>query len=181
MTSLTAVKANLKRTSRELITSGSVNAFWCQFRFSADWDGLSKTASFRAGKDERSVVLDETGRCKIPWEVLENPGKTLYAGVCGTKGGELVLPTIWCSLDPIAQGASPGDESRDPTPGVYEQLLGNIGDLGELKTENKKTLVEAINEVCESGGGTVSVASDAEVAEMFDEVFGPAAGPVEQK
>lgn len=106
-----------------MVTSGSVNVYLVQFAFSADWDGLDKTAVFRAGDTKISVVLDATNRCQIPWEVLENRGRPLEAGVYGTKNGTVVLPTIWATLGTIKEGASPGENTQPPTPDVYSQIL----------------------------------------------------------
>lgn len=123
MFSLTANKVLLNLKERETVTSGSVNVYTVQFAFSSEWDGLDKTAVFQAGSDVISVVLDESQTCTIPWEVLENPRRTLYAGVYGTKGGNVVLPTIWASLGTIQQGVTTGTNTQPPTPDVYSQIL----------------------------------------------------------
>lgn len=123
MFSLTANKVLLKLNERETVTSGSVNVYTVQFAFSSAWDGLDKTAVFQAGSDVISVVLDESQTCTIPWEVLENPRRTLYAGVYGTKDGNVVLPTIWASLGTIQQGVTTGTNTQPPTPDVYSQIL----------------------------------------------------------
>lgn len=107
-----------------MVTSGSVNVYLVQFAFSTDWDELDKTAVFRAGDTKISVVLDATNRCQIPWEVLENRGRPLEAGVYGTKNGTVVLPTIWATLGTIKEGASPGENTQPPTPDMYDQILG---------------------------------------------------------
>lgn len=123
MFSLTANKVLLNLKERETVTSGSVNVYTVQFAFSSEWDGLDKTAVFQAGSDVISVVLDESQTCTIPWEVLENPRRTLYAGVYGTKDGNVVLPTIWASLGTIQQGVTTGTNTQPPTPDVYSQIL----------------------------------------------------------
>lgn len=148
-----ANKVILKIDEREVITSGSVNVYECQFQFNEDWDGLEKTAVFWAGEETISTLLDETGLCIIPWEVLQDARRTLYAGVYGTKNGDVVLPTIWASCGEIKEGVNPGTSTQPPTPSVYDQILGNIGDLDSLKTSNKDSLVDAINEIYDTGGG----------------------------
>ena len=67
---LTATKNNLVARPTELITSGSVNVYPVQFRFSLDWEGLVRTAIFRAGGTAISVLLDDTNECTIPWDCL---------------------------------------------------------------------------------------------------------------
>lgn len=120
---LSANKVCLNVEAREPVTSGSVNAYEVQFKFSADWDGLDRTAVFAAGEEQVSVVLDSSNTCVIPWEALQSPRRELRAGVYGTKGGELVLPTVWASLGTIREGCSPGENAQPPTPDVYGQIL----------------------------------------------------------
>lgn len=120
---LSANKVCLNIEAREPVTSGSVNVYEVQFKFSADWDGLDRTAVFAAGEEQVSVVLGSSNTCTIPWEVLQSPRRELRAGVYGTKGGEVVLPTVWASLGTIREGCSPGEEAQPPTPDVYGQIL----------------------------------------------------------
>ena len=91
---LCADKNELAVRQREPVTSGSVNAYQVRFEFSLEWEGLKRTAVFKAGTEIRSILLDESGVCVIPWEVLTVPDRRLMAGVCGARDGELVLPTI---------------------------------------------------------------------------------------
>lgn len=153
MFSLFAKKNVLTVNQREVVTSGSVNVYEVQFQFDSEWDGLEKTAVFRAGDCTVSTLLDETETCIIPWEVFQDAKRTLYAGVYGTKNGNTVLPTIWASLGEIKQGCEPGESTQPPTPSVYEQILAEIGDLDSLATSAKDSLVSAINELYYSGGG----------------------------
>lgn len=115
-------RVNLKE--REVLVSGASKSHLVQFAFSSDWEGLNRNAVFRAGEVSRSEVLSHTNQCHIPWEVLEMTGRILWAGVEGTDGEGLVLPTVWCALGCISPGAHPGDdEAQPPTPDVYSQLL----------------------------------------------------------
>ena len=120
---LQANKIYLEVCAKEGVTSGSVNVYTVRFSFNSDWDGLDRTAVFHAGDDQISVVLDDSNECQIPWEVLENPGRNLSVGVYGTKGGTVVLPTIWAQLGEIREGVSLGSNAQPPTPDVYSQIL----------------------------------------------------------
>lgn len=153
MFSLFAKKNVLTVNQREVVTSGSVNVYEVQFQFDSEWDGLEKTAVFQAGDCTVSTLLDETETCIIPWEVFQDAKRTLYAGVYGTKNGNTVLPTIWASLGEIRRGCEPGESTQPPTPSVYEQILAEIGNLDNLATSAKDSLVSAINELYYSGGG----------------------------
>lgn len=104
MFKLYARKNELAVRDREPLTSGSVNVNRVEFAFSPEWEGLTKTAVFRAGKVTRELLLPDSLECLIPWEVLEKSGEQLYAGVCGTRGGELVLPTVWAHLGTVQEG-----------------------------------------------------------------------------
>ena len=120
---LYALKTALKVKRGEPLTSGSVNVNVARFEFSPDWEGLERVAVFRAGVESRSVVLGADGQCVIPWETLASHGRQLTAGVYGTRGGEVVLPTVWASLGTVLEGADPGKEAQPPTPDVYQQLM----------------------------------------------------------
>lgn len=156
---LYANKTQISVRKREPVTSGSVNVYPVRFEFSSDWDGLTRTAVFRSGTDTYSVLLDLSGECIIPWEVLTSHGRQLTAGVYGTRDNEIVLPTIWVSLGTILEGASPGKESRPPTPELWEQALSSKGDnlaytdTGELGLYAGDKLLPSVPVAGGEGGG----------------------------
>ena len=114
---LHADKNTLTVRQRELVTSGSVNVYHARFEFSPDWDGLKRTAVFKAGTVSRSVPLGDSGECTVPWEVLERPQVRLLAGVYGSADGGAALPTIWANLGTVQEGVSVGAEARPPAGG----------------------------------------------------------------
>lgn len=107
MIRLSATKAELSVAESETITSGAQRVFVCTFALSADWDGLDRTAVFRAGTQSVSVLLDGENTAVIPWEVLQTPGITLHIGLYGSGPDGLVLPTIWAEAGMIRYGAYP--------------------------------------------------------------------------
>lgn len=123
-----ADKNRLTVHQREPATSGSVNAYEVRFEFSPDWDGMERVAVFKAGKESRSVLLGESGKCIVPWEVLGKPNIQLQAGVYGTRGGETVLPTVWASLGMILEGVTTGEDAQPSTPDLWRQELAGKGD-----------------------------------------------------
>lgn len=124
---LYADKNRLRVRQREPLTSGSVNTCTVRFEFSPDWEGLKRKAVFNAGKEFRTVLLDESGECVVPWEVLAVYGQPLLAGVFGKRDGT-VLPTIWASLGTILEGVpTDGAEARPPTPDAWEEELAKKG------------------------------------------------------
>lgn len=156
---LYADKNRLTALETEPVTSGSVNAYRVQFRFSSCWDGLERTAVFRSGSGvEKQMVLDGQGECTVPWEVLAEPGRRLSAGVYGRRGGEVVLPTMLADLGMIREGASPGERPA-PSPELWEQELGRKGDrldytpTGELGLYAGENLLSSVPV---AGGGGIT-------------------------
>lgn len=149
MFDLYADKTALHLCRREPLTSGSVNVYRARFRLSAEWEGLRAAAVFRVGSHTVSALLED-GECLIPWELLEEPGRPLFAGVYGVRGDEVVLPTVWANLGTILEGAAPGEEARPPTPDLWEQELAQKGDrldyteAGELGLYAGENLLSAV-------------------------------------
>lgn len=132
-----AEKARLQVERREVLTSGSVNAYRVRFTFSREWEGLERRAVFRAGDESRTLPLDGSGECAIPWEVLARPGLYVQAGVYGVGAGETVLPTVWANLGAVLEGAAPGEEARPPTPALWEELLAGKADSLDYTPEGR--------------------------------------------
>lgn len=103
-----------------------MNVCQARFEFAPNWAGLTRKAVFQAGGKRVSVLLDESGVCDIPWEVLEQPLVPLEAGVYRTRDGT-VLPTIWANLGTVLLGSAPGEDAKPPTPDLWEQELAKKG------------------------------------------------------
>lgn len=134
----------------ETLTSGMVGKEVC-FSFSDEWDGLSKVAVFSAGNVIRDVVLNDCVTV-IPAEVLKKPMRYLYVGVYGvSQDGTLVIPTIRVKGPFIEAGTDPsGDPALEPELPVWGQVLASLGNLDQLNTQTKDTVVAAINELAGS-------------------------------
>ena len=108
----------------ELLTTGMVQAVPVRFRFSPQWAALDRTAVFTAGTVSVSCLLGEDNQCFIPWECLTRAGEYLRVGVYGTRGEEMVLPTVSCLLGPICTGTQPEDNTpTEATPTLVQSLL----------------------------------------------------------
>lgn len=125
---LYADKNRLTVRQREPVTSGSVNVYEVQFLFSPDWEGMTRTAVFCSGGEPVSVLLDDSGRCIIPWEALVSHGRQLTAGVYGTREGDVMLPTVWAGLGTVLKGAASGADARPPAPELWRQELARKQD-----------------------------------------------------
>lgn len=174
-----ANKNRLVVQQREPVTSGSVNAYEAQFEFSPDWDGLTRMAVFQAGSESKPVLLDETNRCAVPWEVLAQPNVHLLAGVFGTRGLEVVLPTDWADLGVILKGTSAGGGNQPSALVTFGQLMAGLAGKQDKLTGRPGQVVGFDGDGCaeaqdpdepgSSGGFTA--ATDEEVNELLDEVF----------
>ena len=133
-------------TDSEILTSGMVGKT-VRLLFDESWTALSKIAVFRAGDICKAVACD-TAELVIPAEVLRQPFRKLYVGVSGTdETGNLVIPTIMAEGPMIRYGADPTEDSGNGNLPVWKILKEQIGYLEKLKTDDKSSLVAAINEL----------------------------------
>ena len=163
----------LEVTETAMLVAGTVNVYTARFAFDAEWDGLQRTAVFAVDGITREQLLEDDA-CTVPWEVLVDNNQ-LRVGVYGTKADGTRLPTIWTERRLyINPGAGPTQEAADPSPTLVEQMLGLMGDLATLKTEDKSSLVAAINEIKETGSsgyatkdkaGTIKVGENLAISE----------------
>lgn len=138
---------------REPLTSGTFGKV-LNFAFTEDWRLLIKYAVFE-GSGRRIALTNIGDSCIIPHEVLAKHGGALRVGVYGrTADGSAATPTVYAQLGIIQRGADPNaDPSTKPTLPVWAQIQAQIGDLSNLTTEDKTSLVAAINEAAKSSGG----------------------------
>ena len=171
--SYTVTGQRIEVTETAMLVAGTVNIYTARFAFDAACDGLQRTAVFAVDGITREQLLEDDA-CTVPWEVLV-AGNRLRVGVYGTKADGTRLPTIWTERRLyINPGAGPTQEAADPSPTLVEQLLGRIGDPANLKTEDKSSLVAAINEIKETGSsgyatkdkaGTIKVGENLAISE----------------
>lgn len=154
-------RARCVRSANERITTGLTGKA-VTFRFGAGWENVTaRTAVFEGSGVTRDCLI-ENGEAVIPHECLTVPGGVLRCGVYGVEGDKKT-PTVYAELGQIERGADPsGDTSTDPTLAVWAQILARMGSLDDLTTEAKNTLVAAINEAAQTGGGGGTV-TEAEI------------------
>lgn len=119
---LTVAGAEAVASVEGLLTGGMVGVP-VTFLFDESWDGLYKTAVFKAGSCQLCVpgVEDEI---PVPWEVMK-AGCTLFIGVYGvSEDGNLAIPTVWAEAGKILPGADPETtEGADPTLPIWKQAM----------------------------------------------------------
>lgn len=129
MMKLSAAGQQLTAIETETLTSGSERFYRALFTFDEVWDGMQRTAVFRTCFKTVSVLLDDTGDCRVPWEALTYGGVPLEVSVFGVLGGEVVLTTNYTDVGTITEGADrKAAAGRTPTPTVYEELLRRMDD-----------------------------------------------------
>ena len=117
-----------------------------------DGDGV-KQVHYQNGCFGCSVDVDvgDDGTAIIPDELLQDwHPLTAYAYVTDDAGGYTKVQQDFA----VHKRARPADYVYTPTEHAgFDRLRAEIGDLDDLTTENKSTIVAAINEVARSGGG----------------------------
>ena len=137
----------------EPFVTGQSNFDKVGFRFDNAWDGMTKIAQFVQGSNRYNVAV-ENNECICPSELVKG---CVFVRVRGYSATDVIATANEIQI-PVEQGfESGGVPPVPPTPDLYQKLLGTvqdrIGDLDELKTEDKSSLVAAVNEVQETGGG----------------------------
>lgn len=140
------------------------------------WDGLQKTVVFRSAVTKD--VLSAGNEVVVPAEVVSRAGVNLYMGVYGVDAANnVVIPTIWAELGLVNGAAAPsGDTSTNPSLTVWAQIQGMIGNLDDLNTAAKSSLVAAVNEALTKGGGEVDPATVHKIVDDYLKANPPGAG-----
>ena len=144
----------ITRQDRNAVVAGAVNHYELNISFDDDWDGLTKTVVLENG--DVKVELLYTGGLTLPWEVCKEGG--LLLSVRGTKtlaDGRTQVVRSARMAKPISVepgGSENGEAPTGFTPELAEQVLAVLGDLAELLTTNKSTMVAAINEIYQEAG-----------------------------
>ena len=151
-----------------IITTGMVGVP-VSFMFDSWWDGLTVTAVFKGSGAPISVPLLGATETVVPWEVLKRPSTLLRIGAEGRlPDGTLVIPTTWATVDIVMSGANATDDlAKPPTPTAFDRIMSQIGNMNDLATEDKSSLVAAVNEVLANGGGTVDEATVQQIVETY--------------
>ncbi len=130
---------HIARTDSFRVVAGSKGYLSCAFTFSADWNGVIKTAIFKKGNDVYHVVLknDAISAAEMP---------VLSAGVWSVSvfGGALITADS-AALYVLESGFSEENAPKPPETSVYENLTALIQENID-KTESLENKIV--------GGGT---------------------------
>ncbi len=154
-------------TESEMLAAGMVGK-QVQFTFSEDWADLRKVAVYRAGSVIASTV-DVQEVDTIPAQVLAEPLQRLYVGIYGiSEDGSVVTPTIFVEGPFIHISATLADDPDfDPENTFWIRLEEAMGELTELATGEKSSLVAAINEL--AAKNTADFLKNVSIQQAYDE------------
>lgn len=155
-------------TEPETLVSNAVNKYSVAFDFSKEWDKYTKKAVFARSDFSKEVLLVDN-ECVIPWEVLKNRG-FLKIGIYGVTEDK-VSPTLWSENIVVFEGVSESEESEEPTPSIYQQILNEV-------TETK-TIAQSVRDDADNGkfngrdgangaDGDDYILTDADKSEIID-------------
>jgi hypothetical protein len=127
---VSCIDQRLAIISPPAIASGGKNEDMVEFEFCPLWAGFAKTAVFYRHKSDpyHAIVTDD--KCIIPWEVLQTDG-FVYFGVFGVKG-DITRTSEVIRYRVTAGAITEGTKPSDPTPDIYEQLLGKMSNVESL-------------------------------------------------
>ena len=159
---------------------GEDNVTLIQFRYDSKWifygDGVFKIRVLRHGDTEAynaTEVVDDRESMTLTMTVTDielsvrgyGEMQIAYIGADFVKKSPVYRYNVSRAID--------SEVVNPPQGSIINELLYDIGDLTELTTTNKSSLVEAINEVnAKEGGGSITV---------DDELSGTSENPVQNK
>lgn len=161
------IKGQAIETPETVIVAESLNYLKAQFVFvTNDWNGLEKTAYFTQDETTHPIKLDENN---IAYPLHLSTGEWAVS-VAGReyKNGELVeritTDTATINVKPFKAGAE--TPFPEPTPTEIEALKAEMGNLPDLATDDKTSLVNAINEVYENKGSNGGGLTEEQASEI---------------
>lgn len=126
-------KQTIRATNYNMVVSDSVNFVSANFQFDEEWSDYVKTVTFTNTKTHisKSILLDSSLTCHIPWEVLDDDGK-LNVYVEGFYNGSVATTAIMRT--PLAIQDSGRDDCGfpSPTPDVYQQILNRLNQIQKI-------------------------------------------------
>lgn len=145
------------------------------FRYDSEWlshgDGVFKVRVLRHGDSEAynaSEVVDDREAMTLTMTVTDielsvkghGEMQIVYIGSDFVKKSPIYRYNVSRAID--------SEVVNPPQGSIINEILYDIGNLTELTTTNKNSLVDAINEVNQQGGGGGSVTADDELSSVSE-------------
>lgn len=155
------IKGQALEIFESVIVAESFNYLKAQFVFtSSDWNGLEKTTYFTQGEKTHSIKLDENN-IAFPIHLSAGEWEVSVVGreyANGELAERITTDTATINVKPFKK--STDTPFPEPAPTEIEALKAEIGNLPDLLTKDKTSLVNAINELCKKGGSGGGSGSD---------------------
>lgn len=131
----------ISRTDKSVVVAGSVNYLRAKFSPKSDDWKLPVTALF----NDAAVLLDENWECAVPWEVVQQAGTFTVSAFCGSlqTANTVTVPVV-------ASGYKNGETPPEPTPDVYNQILGvmqeakDAAETAQDAAEHAPTIIDGV-------------------------------------
>lgn len=141
-------------TDSPVLASGGVNENFIEFDFCEQWDGFGKTCVFFRERGEYSYsILDSSDKCVIPPEATAGAGR-MYFGVVGVNETGTVRTSELLGYRIVAGAVT---EVPDPTPALYQQILGQLAGLREDVTN----AIENVNGIAQQAAAAATATATA--------------------
>ena len=146
------IKGQQLNISAPLIVADTIDYLTADFHFqTSDWQGTTKWAHFSQGDTVYDIKLADDKIDRSAHLNLASGEWSVY--LHGNNSDGMRITTEPQTITVKNTGALNGEPLPELPLGVAEQLSANIGDIGKLETEAKKSLVDAINEAYLYGKG----------------------------
>lgn len=153
------------------IVADTVDYITAAFHFlSSDWEGVEKYAHFSNGKENYDIELTDDVISADKHLNFTAGEWTLWVHGSVIEDGELKQRITTDEKIFYVQSTGTtetGNPFPSAVPSITEQIMAKIGNLDELETANKQTLVDAINEAIRTAGGEISPEMIAEAVERY--------------
>lgn len=142
------------------VVAESKQHVYASFYLDDEWDNMTVTAVFSNDNTEPYEKIITADPVEVPPEVLvEGRIRVSLVGL-GPDGKQLTTKRMEKPIIVHCAGDLIGLTPEEASPELWEQVLSVIGNLAELETLDKSSLVAAINEAARSGGGGGTVEID---------------------
>ena len=164
----------------EALYCGSRDVYICSFSFDKSWDKYRKSAVFRAAGRAITAVVAEDNSCLLPWELMQRDsiGHEIEVGMYGVGADGEILTSVWDSIGTVREGSAVGNDARDPSVGVYEQVMATLQNVDEKvngllsMTQRVETAGAIASSSAESAkeSETIAVSAKAEVQTALESI-----------
>jgi hypothetical protein len=137
-------------------TRGSFGLTKLRLNLSPEWQKASVRVIFHPQRGAPIEVAYKGEAIDIPYAIMENSGKAgfVVSGIMfdESEGDGKKTITLPGEIEVLYTLEDKGVESAGFNPSAYEQVLGLIGNLGDLATLRRENIVAAINYLVLNGG-----------------------------